>query len=92
MRRATRKSRQAPNGKAEAMTALVMHASKKNSIFSTMSAHSLGSEDERVASYGAVDEVSVYLAPLQLLSSLRVLMCRSAPYIARRNNHNCLYQ
>lgn len=91
MRRATRKSRQAPNGKAEAMTALVMHASKKNSIFSTMSAHSLGSEDERVASYGAVDEVSAYLAPLQL-SSLQVLLCRSAPYIAKRNNHNCLYR
>ena len=91
MRRAPRKSRQAPNGKAEAMTALVMHASKKNSIFSTMSAYSLGSEDERAASYGAMDKVSAFLAPLQL-SSLRVLLCHSASYIARRNCHNRLFQ
>ena len=57
VRKAGTKSRQADNGKAEAMAALAMNASKKNSIFSTMSAHSLGSDDERAASYGAVDKV-----------------------------------
>ena len=39
------------------MAALAVTASKKNSIFSTMSARSLGSDDEGAASYGAVNEV-----------------------------------
>jgi hypothetical protein len=80
MHKAPRKSRQAPNGKAVATTARVMLASKKNSIFSTMSAHSLGSEDELVTSYGAVDRVSALLVRVQLSS----LLCHSpASYIRK---------
>ena len=41
------------------MAALAVTASKKTSIFSTMSARSLGSDDEGAASYGAVNEVCI---------------------------------
>ncbi|CAL5229872.1 g13283 [Coccomyxa viridis] len=56
VRKAGRKSRQVDNGKAEAMAVLAMKASKRNSVFSTMSARSLCSDDERAADYGAVDK------------------------------------
>ena len=58
VREAGRKSRQVDNGKAEAMAVLAMKASKRNSVFSTMSARSLCSDDERAADYGAVDKVA----------------------------------
>lgn len=39
------------------MAALAMKATKRNSVFSTMSAHSLCSDDEQAGSYAAVDKV-----------------------------------
>ncbi|CAK0784296.1 hypothetical protein CVIRNUC_007500 [Coccomyxa viridis] len=55
-RRPSKKGHRAHDKRAEAMAALAITASKKNSIFSTMSARSLGSDDEGAASYGAVNE------------------------------------
>ena len=57
-RKAGRKSRPAGNGKAEAVAALAMKATRRNSVFSTMSARSLCSDDEQAGSYAAVDKVA----------------------------------
>ena len=58
VRKAGRKTRQVDTGKVQAMAALAMKASKRNSVFSTMSARSLCSDDDQAASYGAVDKVT----------------------------------
>ena len=75
--KAGRKSRQVDNGKAEAIAALAMKASKRNSVFSTMSARSLCSDDERAASYGAVDKV----APLAVDILVIMIMLQPAPAV-----------
>ena len=75
VRKASRKSRQVDNGKAEAMAALAMKASKRNSVFSTMSARSLCSDDERAASYGAVDKVAPAAVILLMVSCNLLLQC-----------------